>query len=123
MPAARLIPAVSVRARIALLALIPVIAFVANGVTYMSSEREVGAAFESVKRSGALAEASREFKGALTAMRSPASQFASKPSKTLIDEFSAAYEHASKNLATVEELLDGPNRRRVCRSSRANWPR
>ena len=41
----------------------PVIAFVANGVTYMSSEREVGTAFESVKRSGALAEASREFKG------------------------------------------------------------
>jgi methyl-accepting chemotaxis protein len=106
MLAARLIPAVSVRARIALLALIPVIAFVANGVTYMSSEREVGTAFESVKRSGALAEASREFKGALTAMGATASEFASKPSKTLVGEFDAAYQHASKNLATVEELLD-----------------
>ncbi len=39
-------------------------------------------------------------------MGATASEFASKPSKTLVGEFGGAYEHASKNLATVEELLD-----------------
>ena len=51
----------SVRLRIAALTLIPIIGFAANAFTYLSSEREVSTAFESVKRFGALAEASREF--------------------------------------------------------------
>jgi len=54
---ARLLPALSVRARIAALALIPVVGFGANAVTYMSSEHEVAAAFEGVRDFGALADA------------------------------------------------------------------
>jgi methyl-accepting chemotaxis protein len=106
MLAARLVPTISVRARIAVLALIPVIGFVANGVTYMSSEREVATAFDSVKRSGAVAEASREFKTALIVMRMSATEFAARPTKTLIGDFVAAHDLALKNLQTIEELAD-----------------
>jgi methyl-accepting chemotaxis protein len=115
MLAARLLPAISVRARIAVLALIPVIGFVANGVSYMSSEREVATAFDSVKRSGALAEASREFKTALIVMRMSATEFASRPTKTLIGEFGVAHDQALANLKTLEELIEPAEARDLAR--------
>src|SRR5205085_5546935 len=54
----RRLPSLSVRARIALLALIPVVGFVANGFNYIVSEREVGQAFDAVNRSNDLTDAS-----------------------------------------------------------------
>jgi hypothetical protein len=48
----RLLTSFSVRTRIVVLALVPVVGFLANGLTYVSGEGEVGTAFETVKRSG-----------------------------------------------------------------------
>jgi len=47
----RLLTSISVRTRIIVLALIPVLGFLANGLTYFSGEGAVGTAFETVKHS------------------------------------------------------------------------
>ena len=83
----RRLTAVSVRARIAALALIPVAGFVANGLTYMSSERDVEAAFMTVKLAGAMSDASRQLKAALVTMRASARDFAVTPSAELAKAF------------------------------------
>ncbi|HEY0441365.1 MAG TPA: methyl-accepting chemotaxis protein [Xanthobacteraceae bacterium] len=106
MPLTRFTPALSVRARIALLALIPVVGFGANALTYMASEREVAAAFESVKQSGALADSSRDFKAALAAMRYSANEFAMNASPELINGFGDAHALATRTLDSVEPMLD-----------------
>jgi methyl-accepting chemotaxis protein len=105
-PLIRFIPALSVRARIALLALIPVVGFGANALTYMASEQEVAAAFESVKQSGALADSSRDFKAALAAMRYSANEFAMNASPELINGFGDAHTLATRTLDSVEPMLD-----------------
>ena len=106
MPLTRFTPALSVRARIALLALIPVVGFGANALTYMASEREVAAAFESVKQSGALADSSRDFKAALAAMRYSANEFAMNALPELINGFGDAHALATRTLDSVEPMLD-----------------
>ena len=68
-----------VRARIMAIALIPVVGFLATGIAFVSGEREVDAAFSSVQRATALADASREFKSAVGAMQSAARSFAVRP--------------------------------------------
>jgi len=103
---ARLLPTLSVRARIAALALIPVVGFGANAVTYMSSEHEVAAAFEGVRGFGALADASREFKSALAAMRSGATELAFRPSRQLITDFHNAHDLAAASMTKIERLID-----------------
>ena len=107
MDVAQIFPTISVRARIAALALIPVLGFFANGVTYMSSERSVGAAFDSVKSSKALADASREFQSALKVMRMSATEFTSRPTKASMDEFNATQDAAATSLETIEEHTTG----------------
>ena len=58
----RLRGTLSVRARIAVLAFIPVLGFLASGISFVSSERDVAAAFDSAKRAATLTEASRDLK-------------------------------------------------------------
>ncbi|HET9902288.1 MAG TPA: HAMP domain-containing methyl-accepting chemotaxis protein [Xanthobacteraceae bacterium] len=99
------IPALSVRARIAALALIPVVGFGANALTYMSSEQEVAAAFEVVHQAGALTEASQNFKAALSAMRGAATEFANRPTEQLNTQFTANHQSAVYNLDVVESIL------------------
>jgi methyl-accepting chemotaxis protein len=65
----RLLTSISVRTRIIVLALIPVVGFVANGLTYVSGETDVGNAFETVQHSAKLAGASRDFKSAIGALQ------------------------------------------------------
>ena len=57
-----------VRTRIVVLALIPVAGFLANGVTYVSGEGDVGRAFATVTQSHALADSSRDFKSAVASI-------------------------------------------------------
>src|SRR5690349_23188654 len=64
----RVAGALSVRARIVALALIPLIGFLANGVTYVSGEVGVASAFTTSARARQLAAASCEFKIAVVAM-------------------------------------------------------
>jgi methyl-accepting chemotaxis protein len=64
---ARMLASFSVRTRIVVLALIPVAGFVTNGLTFTAGE--VGRAFGTLAHSTALADASRDFKSAVAAMR------------------------------------------------------
>jgi methyl-accepting chemotaxis protein len=64
----RLLTSISVRTRIVVLALIPVVGFLANGLTYFSGEGDVGTAFETVKHSTGLADTSRDFKSAIASI-------------------------------------------------------
>ena len=61
---ARLIRALSVRTRILLIALIPVMGFAATGLSYMAGERQVADAFERYRRADATADASHSLKEA-----------------------------------------------------------
>src|SRR5512142_630663 len=86
----RLSRLLAVRTRIIVLALIPVAGFLANGLTYMSGEREVGNAFQTVKHSAALADASRDFKSAIAGMRITLKDFTAAPSGQFIQAFDQA---------------------------------
>ena len=57
----RLITRTSVRARIVVLAAIPVLGFLVNGIAYTAGEQEVAGAFRTADRASDLAEISREF--------------------------------------------------------------
>jgi methyl-accepting chemotaxis protein len=92
----------SVRTRIVVLALIPVIGFLANGITYVSGERDVGAAFDTAQQARRLADASREFKIAIAAMRIAAKDFTVAPHGTQIDAFAASQQQAAKSLDAIE---------------------
>jgi methyl-accepting chemotaxis protein len=63
----RQLAALSVRKRLIILAVVPLLGFLASGLTYVAGEDAVGSAFETVKRSTRLADASRDFKGTVVA--------------------------------------------------------
>jgi methyl-accepting chemotaxis protein len=101
----RLAGRLSVRTRIVVLALIPVIGFLANGVTYLSGEGEVGRAFHTVNRARELADASRDFKISVAAMRIAVKDFGVKPHGTLIDIFKQSQDEANKSLDVIQRSL------------------
>jgi methyl-accepting chemotaxis protein len=103
---ARLLSSISVRTRIVALALIPVAGFVANGLTYLSGEHEVGTAFATVQRSGTLADASRDFKGAISSIRITVKDFSAAPSNDLIVNFDRAHDLALKSLDVIANSFD-----------------
>jgi methyl-accepting chemotaxis protein len=104
---ARLLASVSVRTRIIALALVPVVGFLANGLTYISGESAVGTAFQTVKKSAVLTDASRDFKIAIAAMRIAAKDFATSPHGTLISVFEQSQQDANKYLDTIKATIDG----------------
>jgi hypothetical protein len=75
----RVLASCSVRRRIIVLALIPVAGFLAIGLTSISGENDVGHAFQTVRQSRGLADASRDFKIAIGAMRIAARDFITQP--------------------------------------------
>ncbi|MBN8921219.1 MAG: HAMP domain-containing protein, partial [Rhizobiales bacterium] len=99
------LPGLSVRARIAALALIPVVGFGAYAVTYVSSERDGSVAFETVRVSAHLTETSLAFKNAVGAMRNVALAFAARPRQSLSAEFFANNRQAIENLIAIESML------------------
>ena len=98
----RLLFSLSVRTRIIVLAVIPVIGFLANSSTFISSEGEVSTAFETVKRSASLADASRDFKTAIAEMRIAVKDFSAVPKDDLIKTFELSEITALRNLDTIE---------------------
>ena len=105
-----LISRVSVRTRIVAIAVIPVIGFLANGIAFTSGEAEVGGAFQSAQQAAALADASREFKVALTSMRMSAKEFAAQPSYDLVAQFGASHDSALHSLDTIESAAEAEQR-------------
>ena len=79
--------AFSVRTRLIVLSLVPVVGFAAIGLAYVSSEQTVEAAFASVQQSSRLADASRVFKESLTTMQARAKDFVAQPQATLVSRF------------------------------------
>src|SRR5215218_3533195 len=96
--------AFSVRARLIVLAVVPVVGFAAISLAYVSSERAVDDAFASVQQSSRLADASRVFKESLTTMQARAKDFVAQPQASLIQRFSDAHEAAIGSLNTIAEL-------------------
>ncbi len=108
-----IISGLSVRARIVVLAVIPVVGFLANGAAFIGGEAEVDDAFESVKRAGALADTSQDFKGSLAAMRIHARDFGARPSVDTIKAFETAHALALRSLAILESAIDNAERQHL----------
>jgi methyl-accepting chemotaxis protein len=105
--------AISVRARIIALALIPVGGFLANGIAFTSGEADVRAAFTSFNRAAALSDASNDFKDALARMRLTVRDFASKPDSTLVEAFEDNRKLADQGLDLLENSLSAAERKEV----------
>ena len=102
---ARALTSVSVRTRIVVLALIPVVGFLANGLTYVAGEGDVGRAFGTVTQSNALADASRDFKSAVASMRIIVKDFSVNPDNNLVVSFEQAHANSLKGLETIAESI------------------
>jgi methyl-accepting chemotaxis protein len=101
-----LLPTLSVRARIILIAMVPVFGLLFNGLAYHYGEAEVAAAFASARRAAAVAEASSELKGTTTVMMVSAPEFVARPSQQLADTFKSAQILAASRLGTIQLLGD-----------------
>jgi methyl-accepting chemotaxis protein len=100
----------SVGARIAAIALIPVLGFLGNGAAFVMGERNVEQAFLSVKRAAQVADASAEFKGGLAAMRIGVRDFIANPNQASIAAVASSNRSASQALDTIESLTDDAER-------------
>ena len=105
----RLASRLSVRTRIALIAFAPVWGFLVIGAAYVSGEREVATAFDSVRRSAALSAASRDFKSALAEMRVNAKDYAGQPRLDYMKAFEEALALAREKIASIS-VLNGVER-------------
>jgi methyl-accepting chemotaxis protein len=95
----------SVRARIIVLGVIPVIGFLTNGSAYLIGDLEVGHAFDSVHRDTAVADASRDLKTGLLMMRAATTEFVARPSSQVVKEFDDGQTQAMTSLGRIEEKL------------------
>jgi methyl-accepting chemotaxis protein len=96
---------ISVRSRIAAIAVIPVIGFLTNGIAFTTSETDVESAFLSARHATALADASEAFKAGLAAMRIGLRDFIADPNQEAISAFDAGSRQASQGLDTIESSL------------------
>src|SRR6476620_4888743 len=103
---ARMLASFSVRTRIVVLALIPVAGFLANGVTYVSGEGDVGRAFATVTQSHALADSSRDFKSAVASMRIIVKDFSVNPDNNLVMSFERTHANSVKDLDAIVASID-----------------
>jgi methyl-accepting chemotaxis protein len=119
--------ALSVRTRIAAIAVIPVIGFIANGIAFIYGEKEVDGAFAGARQAAALAQASRDFKGGLELIRSAAREFSLKPSDGLVRVFNNGHASALSSLDLVKDSIDAdqakliPHIRRTVEGLKSNF--
>ena len=98
----RLITGISVRSRIVVLAVIPLLGFLANGTAFVTGQAEVDEAFGSVRNAGTLAEASQDLKASFSAMRIVVRDFAAQPSTALIVGFDDVHRAALNSLMRID---------------------
>src|SRR5215470_17263554 len=94
---------VPVRYRIAAIAILPVLGFLAIGIAFTSGETEVGRAFAGTKEAALLAGASREFRGGLNAMKFSAKDFAANPHANLVAVFNEGLAETTRSLDVIEK--------------------
>jgi methyl-accepting chemotaxis protein len=104
-PVRRLINALSVRNRVVILALIPVIGFVANAATFRSGENNVSAAFGRFKHSTDLVESSRQFNEAIMSIRLAVKNYSAEPDQDKVDRFNIAYSRAFQSLTEIASAI------------------
>jgi methyl-accepting chemotaxis protein len=109
----RFVPTLSVVARIAALAMIPVVGFIANGLNYIVSEQQVSLAFDSVMRSNGLTDASRELKAALDGVRFAAKEMDVHPSAALVKAFNDNLNRAVQRLELIQKDGDPEDTRTI----------
>jgi len=100
----RLLTSFSVRTRIVVLALTPVLGFFANGLTYIAGEDEVSGAFRTVADARALADASRDLKIAIASIRIAAKDFG-RERNFAQNPFPQSHDLAVKSLETIGALI------------------
>ena len=100
-PPKQLISGLSVRLRIITIAVIPIIGFLANGLTFTTGESDVGDAFNGLKRATMIADERREFKASLDTIQIAAETFVSNPSRELLATLVASQGIASKRLDAI----------------------
>lgn len=109
----RLIANASVSTRIVVLAAIPVVGFVINGIAFTLGQNDVERAFQAATQAASVSEASREFRVSVNVMRGRARDFAALPSQDLIAQFESAQATAHHTLDFIEGAIDEPERRKV----------
>jgi len=95
----------SVRARIVALGVIPIVGFLAYGIVYITSDLEVGRAFDSVHRDDAVVDASSDLKAGLLAMRVATVAFVAHPADEEVKSFADGQELAMRSLDRIEATL------------------
>ena len=102
---ARVFSRLSVRARIIVLGVIPIIGFLANGFAFLSGDAEVGKAFDSVNRNTVVSDASRDLKTGLLMMRAATVEFVAHPSDTEVKDFEDGQDMAIRSLDRIQSAL------------------
>ncbi len=102
---ARIFSRLSVRARIIVLGVIPIIGFLANGFAFLSGDGEVGRAFDSVNRNTVVSDASRDLKTGLLMMRAATVEFVAHPSDTEVQDFEDGQDMAMRSLDRIQSAL------------------
>ena len=102
----RLITSVSVNTRIAMLAAIPVIGFLINGIAFTVGQYDVENAFLAAARAVNISEASRDFRASVSVMRARARDFAASPSQELVKQFESAHATARRTLDIIDNAVD-----------------
>jgi methyl-accepting chemotaxis protein len=105
MVSTRIFSKLSVRSRIIVLGVIPVIGFFAGGLAFLTGDAEVGAAFDSVSRNTEVADASRNLKIGLLSMRAATTEFVAHPSDTAVHDFDDGEVLAIRCLQRLEAAL------------------
>ena len=95
----------SVRARIVVLGVIPVVGFLANGIAFLTGDTAVESAFNTVHRNTEVADASRDLKAGLLAMRAATSDFVAHPSDAEVKNFNDGQAQAMTCLDRIETTL------------------
>ena len=91
----------SVRDRIVVLGIIPVIGFLAIGAAYLTGDADVGRAFEAVHRNTELSDASRDLKTGLLTMRAATTDFVMQPSDGAAKSF---YDGQATAMACLDRI-------------------
>lgn len=96
----------SVRTRIIVLAVAPVIGFLTIGLTYIAGEGDVASAFQTVGKAHALADASRDLKIAIASMRIAVKDFG-RDRNSRLDMFGQSQRIANESIDSIETLIGG----------------
>src|SRR5580658_3977210 len=104
---AQIFSKLSVRARIIVLGLTPVVGFLAISIAFLIGDAQLGSAFDRVHRNTEIADASRNLKTGLLIMRAATTDFVAHPSDAEVNNFEAGQALAMLCLDRLDTALTG----------------